>query len=161
MFRTFCMVLVSLFGFSGMPSAGAAEPEVVLTVEGELEGGKPVDFTMAELEALGSATIRTTTPWHDGVQTFEGVPMAALMKKVGANGSLLYVVALNDYSSEVPIADFEEHGVILAYKLNGEYMKVVDKGPLFVMYPFDDKEELSSELYYTRAVWQVRKITVE
>ena len=161
MFRTFCMVVVSLFGSSGMPSAGAAEPEVVLTVEGELEGGKPVDFTMAELEALGSATIRTTTPWHDGVQTFEGVPMAALMKKVGANGSLLYVVALNDYSSEVPIADFEEHGVILAYKLNGEYMKVVDKGPLFVMYPFDDKEELSSELYYTRAVWQVRKITVE
>lgn len=161
MFRAVCIVLVAFFSFSGVPFAHAAEPDVILTVDGKVDGGKSVDFTLADLEALGTATIRTTTPWHDGMQTFEGVPMTALMEKVGARGDLLYVVALNDYSSEVPVSDFEDHGVILAYKQNGKYMEVVDKGPLFVVYPFSDKQELNSELHYTRAVWQVRKITVE
>jgi len=40
-------------------------------------------------------------------------------------------------------------------------MSVRDKGPLFVIYPFDSKAELKSEQYYSRAAWQVRSITIE
>ena len=66
---------------------------------------------------------------------FEGVSLDKLMKAVGANGERVVAVALNDYSSEIPIEDFAKYKTILALKRDGEYMPVRDKGPLFVVYP--------------------------
>jgi hypothetical protein len=50
--------------------------------------------------------------------------------------------------------------VILAIKRNGEYMSVRDKGPLFVIYPYDSSPDLKSQTYYARSAWQVAKIDV-
>ena len=84
-----------------------------------------------------------------------------MLEKAGAKGQTLSVAALNNYRSEIPVSDLAEHGVILAYKQDGEYMPISDKGPLFVVYPFDADPELNTEVYYTRSAWQVRSITVE
>ena len=59
------------------------------------------------------------------------------MKQVEATGRRVSVVALNDYASEIPVEDFSKYKVILALKRNGEYMPVRDKGPLFIVYPYD------------------------
>jgi hypothetical protein len=83
------------------------------------------------------------------------------MKRIGASGERAVFVALNDYSSEIPIEDFAKYNVILALKRNGEYMPVRDKGPLFVIYPFDSKPELKNQTFYGRSVWQVAKIVVK
>lgn len=144
-----------------LPTFAGDNGKVVLTIDGNLSGGKPLDFTIAELEALGTKTIKTGTPWHDGVVTFEGVPMTVLMKHVGADGDNAAILALNNYRTDVPLSDFEQYGVILATKKNGEYMPISDKGPLFVIYPFDDNPELQSEVYFSRSAWQVRSITIE
>ena len=39
-------------------------------------------------------------------------------------------------------------------------MSVRDKGPLFVIYPFDEAPELNNETYYGRSAWQVKSIEV-
>ena len=57
--------------------------------------------------------------------------------------------------------DVTRYNVILAVKRNGEYMPVRDKGPLFIIYPFDSNPELKSQTYYSRSVWQVAKIVVK
>ncbi len=73
----------------------------------------------------------------------------------------MYVVALNDYAAEIPLADLEKHDVILARKINGKVLNIRDKGPLFIMYPFDKKPELRTKDIYSRCVWQVNRIRVE
>lgn len=143
------------------PSNAQDLSAVALTVDGQIEGGKPVDFSISELEELGTREIKTSTPWHDGIVTFEGVPLARLMEHVKATGNTAAVLALNNYSTAVPLSDFVDYGVILATRQDGAYMSVSEKGPLFVIYPFDDFHELNSELYYSRSAWQVRSITVE
>ena len=45
--------------------------------------------------------------------------------------------------------------------MDGAYMTVRNKGPLFVIYPFDAVPALQTELYYSRAAWQVRSITIK
>ncbi|OYU48096.1 MAG: oxidoreductase [Rhizobiales bacterium PAR1] len=153
---------VGLIGSATISSAETPAPgKVVLRIEGKLKDGKSVEFSRADLEKLGVSTIRTTTPWYDGVQTFEGVPLAALMHKVGADGRKAQVVALNKYRTEIPFNDFAQYQPILALKRDGQYMDVKDKGPLFIVYPFDAKPELKSEQYYGRSAWQVRTISVE
>jgi hypothetical protein len=135
--------------------------KVVLTVSGKVTNGESVDFTLTELEALGTSSITTSSPWETDAVTYVGVPMAALMSAVGAAGDKVAVLALNKYRTELPITDFADHGVILASRKNGEPMPISDKGPLFVIYPFDEKPELNNEVYHSRSAWQVRSIIIE
>lgn len=110
----------------------------ILTVSGKVAGGTAVNFTLSDLEALDRAEIVTTTPWHDGEVSFEGVAMSELMEAVGAHGTTAFVVALNNYSTETSLSDFAEFEVVLAYRKDGREMAIADKGPLFIVYPYDD-----------------------
>jgi hypothetical protein len=118
-------------------------------------------FDRAMLESLGMTSFETTTPWFTGKVKFEGVPMKKLMAAIGATGDTLVVSALNDYTSEVPISDFSKYNVILALKRDGEYMPVSNKGPLFIVYPYDTDPELQSQKFYSRSAWQVARIVVK
>jgi len=149
---------------AGAQSLSAPTDKPILTVSGKISTTNKDDtaqFDRSMLESLGMETIETTTPWYSGPVKFEGISLDKLMKRLGASGERAVFVALNDYSSEIPIEDFAKHNVILALKRNGEYMPVRDKGPLFVIYPFDSKPELKNQTFYGRSVWQVAKIVVK
>ena len=161
--------MIALVGLIGVTAAeagslGVPSEKPILTVSGtisETNRANTAQFDRAMLEALGTVTVETTTPWYNGPVKFEGVSLDKLMKQVGASGERVAVVALNDYSSEIPMEDFAKYNVILAMKRNGEYMPVREKGPLFIIYPFDSKPELKSQTFYSRSVWQVAKIVVK
>jgi hypothetical protein len=153
--------LLLLAGINTASSESETSSKVILSIETAANPGKTIHFTRAELEKIGMATIRTSTPWHDGAQVFEGVPLANLMSAAGIRGNRLNILALNKYRSELPFEDLEKYKPILALKRGGQYMEVKDKGPLFIMYPFDEKPEIKTEQYYGRAAWQVRSMTVE
>lgn len=136
----------------------------VLRVGGRIaiqnEGNEAV-FDRAMLEALGMTSFTTATPWYDGPQTFEGVLMTRLLERIGAQGEMVTAIALNDYSTDIPISDFARFGVLLALKREGVYMPVRDKGPLFIVYPYDTSPELKSPRYYGRSAWQVARMVVK
>jgi hypothetical protein len=142
-------------------AAPAHAEETILTVTGNTTAAAEISFTLSDIEALGTARIVTTTPWHDGEVTFEGVPMSRLMEAVGAHGTTIVVHALNEYSIAIPLSDFARFEAIMAFKTDGRYMEVADKGPLFIVYPYDDVAEVNNALYYARSVWQVRNIEIE
>ena len=39
-------------------------------------------------------------------------------------------------------------------------MPVRDKGPFFIIYPYDSSAALRTEQYYARSAWQVASLTV-
>ncbi len=164
-----CAVVLAAVVALAIPPAVAGElPQPVgkpiLTIQGKIatvNQDGTAKFDLAMLEHLGTTTIETKTPWFDGPVTFEGVPLSRLMSAVEASGKTIVAVALNDYSSEIPIEDISKYKVILALKRNGEYMPVRDKGPLFIVYPYDSAPELKSQTYYGRSVWQIAKLVVK
>lgn len=157
------LLAVSLAMPAGAAPLGQPSGKPVLVVEGDIgvtnRAGEAV-FDMAMLEALGTVSVTTTTPWYTDPVTFEGVPMERLMGAVGAAGSEVVAVALNDYTTEIPISDFAEYGAILALKRDGRYMPIRDKGPLFIVYPYDSRSELHSQKFYGRSVWQLARLVV-
>jgi hypothetical protein len=138
----------------------ASADDTILSVTGKVTGGE-INLTLAQIEAMGSANIVTTTPWHDGLTTFEGVPMARFLEVVGAHGTTAYVQALNDFSMDMPLSDLIRFDAIMAFKTDGKYMEIADKGPLFIVFPYDDVSEVRNELFYARSVWQIRSIEIE
>ena len=148
-------------GHAGYAQSAAEKP--LLTISGKITNTTPegATFDRSKLEALGMETIETKTPWYKETVKFEGVPLEKLMAAVGANGDRVQAIALNDYSVEIPIEDFAKHHAILALKRDGEYMSVRDKGPLFVVYPYDSDPELRSQKFYSRSAWQVNRLIVK
>jgi hypothetical protein len=150
-----------------LPARAGALPvptgSVILTISGRVtvvNRDNTAQFDRAGLESLGMESFTTSTPWFDGPQTFEGVPMARIMRTVGAQGTVVTAIALNDYSTEIPMTDFTRYNVLLALKRNGEYMRVRDKGPLFIVYPYDSAPELRGQPYYGRSAWQLSQLVV-
>jgi hypothetical protein len=167
--RQLAAVLVGIWGMIAAMAVSAGtlpspSEQPILTISGKIDTtnkGDTAQFDRTMLEALGTVSIETTTPWYEGRQRFEGVSLAKLMSYIGAKGEHVVAIALNDYVTEIPLSDFVEHGPILAMKRNGEYMPVRDKGPLFIVYPFDSKIELKKQLYYGRCAWQVARLVVK
>lgn len=138
--------------------------EIILTISGRIENTNSegiAQLDRAMLEGLGLVDIKTATPWFDSEMVFSGVPFSRLLEFVGAEGETITAVALNDYEVDIPISDTVETGVILASRLNGEEMTVRNKGPLFVIYPYDDMRELDNQTYYSRSAWQVTRLNIE
>lgn len=167
MFKLIASASLAFLMITGAASAGdLAKPtgKIVLTVSGKIdnrnsEGGAMFDLGM--LEALPSRKSAVNTPWYTAKTTFEGPLGSALLDAVGAKGEKLRVIALNDYAAEIPIEDFRKYPVILATKLDGNPMSVREKGPIFVIYPFDADPSLYNEKYFNRSVWQVKSIEVQ
>lgn len=137
--------------------------KTILTVTGAITNtneGSAAMFDRSMLEVLGLDGFETTTPWYDRPVRFDGIRMQRLMQAVGAFGTRVTAIALNDYVVDIPMADFDRYGVLLAMKRDGMDMPVRDKGPLFIVYPFDSKPELKSHQFYSRSAWQVAKLVV-
>lgn len=160
------VILAAAILLSGASAALALDPPkgpVVLTVSGaiaNLNGPNGAEFDMEMLKALEQKTTTSATPWTEGTVTFDGPLGRALLDAVGATGETMKVIALNDYSADVPVADFRQHDVILATRMDGKEMSVRDKGPLFMIYPFDKEPDLYTEVYFNRSVWQISKIEI-
>jgi len=157
----------AFFLFAGAAVAGnLALPKGtrILTIEGAIsnsnkDGTAILDIDM--LDALPGREAEMETPWTNGMTRFSGPLAREVLDLVGADGSIVRVKALNDFEAEIPIDDFLRFDVMLATRIDGELISVREKGPVFIIYPFDEEPQLYTERYFNRSVWQVMSITVE
>ena len=137
--------------------------EIILTISGEtLNTNSDVGavFDLDMLQALPQTTIATTTIWTEGEQAFVGVELAELAELVGFEGTTLKASAVNDYSVDIPISDAVPGRAMIAYQRNGATMPLRDKGPLWIVFPFDSGTEFQRESIYARSIWQLNRIAV-
>lgn len=156
---------ISLVALTALPvwasDLGTPTGPVVLTVSGNIDMTNSDNIAQLDLgliEALDKTTIETTTIWTEGLQVFEGVSLAALVEELGIGGTTLRATAINDYAVEIPLDDAVEGGPIVAYKLNGKVMTLRDKGPLWIVYPYDADAAYRTEVIYSRSIWQLDRI---
>lgn len=135
----------------------------VLTISGAIglkNAGEVARFDMKMLEALPQHSFTTRTPWFDRPVQFTGPLLADVLAAVKAQGGSIRASAINDYTITIPMADASAHQVIVARLLDGKPMAVRDKGPLFVIYPFDSDAALRTSVYYERSIWQLKSLDV-
>lgn len=152
---------------SGLPGAQALEKPsdvVVLTLSGQISQvneGKTAVFSMQMLSRLPQHTVFTKSPWFPSGAEFTGPLLRDVLSAVGAKGKTVTAYTLNDYKTEIPLEDAYKYDVILARLMNGKPMAVRDKGPLFVVYPFDAVPALQTQVYYNRSAWQLAHLHID
>ena len=147
-----------------LPAPGG---EPALTIAGAVSrpnAGSEVALDLATIAGLGAGTIETTTDWewHDGPQTFTGVPLLSVLDAAGATGDTLTVTAADAYASTMSRADLTKHDALLATALNGAPLTAESFGPLWLVFPYDAMADPAERKAYTdRSVWSVVRIDVE
>lgn len=164
-FLSWLLLIISLGSVSARAAERLPSPDgpVLLVVSGAIEQTNApgeARFDRAMLEAIGMATLKTSTVWTDGVKTFEGIPLRKVLERVGARGSTIVASALNDYSVEFPLSDAVEHGPLLALKVDGRVLLPRDKGPIWIVYPRDSRSALQDPRYDQRWVWQLTRLHI-
>lgn len=142
----------------------AATGKVVLTLTGRISrptAGQRAEFDMPTLAALPQTRFSTHTPWEPQLRRFTGPLLRDVLTLAGAQGSLLKAKALNDYRVDIPVSDSQRFDVIIARLLDDQPMRVRDRGPLFIIYPFDSDGELRAQRYFARSVWQLCCLDVQ
>lgn len=163
---SFFLVLVSFA--QGAAAEGSQTPltdsqlsMVVLTVSyGDGSGRAQRSMTLGEMQALPLAGFETHTVWTEGVQRFEGVWLSDVVAELGIESGLLELSALNEYLVEFEVNGLAERRALVAYLHNGEAMSPRDKGPLWVVFPYDDGPEFQTEITYASSIWQLDRIDV-
>ena len=163
MIRFFYMLVLAaglLLWVKPIHAEESAEDAILLsvTIEGNEEAS--LQLNRKALENLGPVIVETSTIWTEGKQKFTGVPLANVLAQIGIQEGTLIATAINDYSVEIPVSDALPDGPILAYLLDGKPMSVRDKGPIWLIYPFDQKPEYQTETIFSRSIWQLDRLHV-
>jgi hypothetical protein len=158
-------IFAAVFVAHAAPAQTLPQPsdDIVLTVTGDIavsnaEGAAVFDRAM--LEAMEPVEFTTNTMWTDGPQVFTGVLLLDLLAMLGVTEGTIRATAINDYAVDIPVSDAIEGGPIVAYLLNGKPMSVRDKGPLWIVYPYDSKRQYRSEVIYSRSIWQLDRMEI-
>lgn len=159
------LVTAGLVALAAPVLAAPAQADApVLAVRGLIaapRGADGVELTLAALQRLPQHSFATSTPWTRGPNTYSGPLLRDVLDLVKANGHQLKAAALNDYTVTIPVEDARRFGVILALQVDGKPIPVRERGPLFVIYPFDQEARLRTPLFYSRAIWQLKSLRVE
>lgn len=155
-------IAASMAGAVHASMLGLPNGPVILTVSGSItrtNDGDVANFDRAMLAEMDWKTLDTFTRWTDGPTEFAGVTLADVLEAVGAKGSKILATALNDYTVEIPISDIEEHNVFLALDMNGEPMKIRDKGPIWVIYP-QSVDDAPNSNFNEKMIWQLKSLQI-
>jgi len=153
------LAVIVFAAWAAAVSAGDEAP-VLLSVRLAEDDAPAAHYTIEDLRSLAPVTIETETIWTSGPQQFTGVPLAVLMERMGVSSGHLVAHAANDYSVEIPVSDAVEGGPIVAFERNGAEMSLRNKGPLWVVYPYDSNPAYRTEEVYSRSIWQLDRIVI-
>jgi hypothetical protein len=156
--------LVSTFSVAMAEVPPAPKGEAILFVDGAITHtnvGTETQFDLEALMAQASVTFTTSTTWTEGTPTFTGVPLKALLDAVGATGTTVTATALNSYAIDIPVDSLNDEAPIVAYHIDGKSFSRRDKGPLWIVYPYDSSADYRNDLIYGRSIWQLERLTVK
>lgn len=136
-----------------------AQAETLLRIE---RGDAPaLELDRAALEQLPRHSFSTSTQWTAGALEFTGVPLRDLLSLADITTGTIRAVALNDYAVSMIVDDLGESVPIVAYLINGEPFSRREKGPLWIVYPYDSGAEYRTEVAYGTSVWQLVRLVAE
>lgn len=136
-----------------------ADQGVLLRLVGP--SGEERQLTMADLDALPQHSFTTGTLWTSGPKLYSGPSLHDTLALVGmTDESSVIAVAANDYRVDFKPGAIESDVPIIATRIDGEPYGLRERGPLWIIYPFDSNIRFQTEVAYSQSIWQLVELHV-
>ncbi|MGR5260132.1 molybdopterin-dependent oxidoreductase [Vibrio astriarenae] len=122
--------------------------------------GRTLTLSLQQIEqSLPMHSFSTKLPWHDEELDFSGFRLDELIEHFEiAPPTHVTISALNDYRADIHWSEITHFNPIVAYRLNGEEIKIRDKGPYWLVFDVQRYPALDDHTYYEKMVWQISDI---
>lgn len=115
-----------------------------------------VHYTQSDILALDSFSLVSQTPWTQGQLHFQGARLETLIADAGIEAEQVFAKALNEYSVIIPLKTAIEEGAFIAVQIDGEMMRVRDKGPFWIVFPWSERPDLLERDVRSWSIWQLQ-----
>jgi len=157
----FCAALILASPMTAQTATenGSDQEGALLTVT--LETGESVSFDRKTLDSLPQETFRTSTTWTEGIIEFSGPALRDVLEFAGVKtDSSIVARAINDYQVVFEPHHIEDSIPIIATKLDGAPFSRRDRGPLWIVFPYDSSDDYRTEDVISLSIWQLVDLTV-
>lgn len=154
-FGSFALLTILLGGTT--PARSDAAQAVLLTVN--LPGGAQ-GLSLADLDSFEQHSFTTSTIWTTGLMEFSGPALTDVVASTGAGTAGLRLRAANDYSITLNPSVLEADAPIIATRINGQTFTLRERGPLWLVFPYDAHARFRTEQIFAASIWQLTDIDV-
>ena len=154
---------LQLAGTSTLVAASAGRvraDDTRLVLDAKGDGTALRSFTDSDLMALPQVTFTTSTIWTTAAAQFSGPSLASVLAASGAADGDIRTTAINDYKVDIPRVWIEPASPIIATRIDGAPFGIREKGPLWVVFPFDSDDRFQTEEVYSFSIWQLTQIQI-
>ena len=159
MVKAILIGLVLYFGLAPVPSLADNTP--LLTVKSG--SASPLVLSLKDLDLLPQHGFETTTQWTEGQLAFSGPALKDVLGLVDAGTDPreeIHMIAANQYEVLLDPSLLEDDVPIVATRIDGKTYGIRDKGPLWVVFPYDLDTGYQREGIYSASIWQLIEISV-
>jgi hypothetical protein len=154
-------VFLTVTGEIDHPNRGAVDPDIdKLFAFNEVSFDSGASFDLGTLLDLPQATVRADFPKDGPTVEFTGPLLADVLDVAGAGGDVVTIRAMDGYAIEVPRAELEQKGAVVALARDGKPLGIGDFGPTQIVFPRADRAELA-DMPDDWWIWQIYHIVVE
>jgi len=132
----------------------------VAPTNGPMADSRSVNFDRARLDDLPQQEFTTSTIWTVGDLSFSGPSLFDVLGAADVSGSTVHLVAANGYEVRMAWEEIEETVPIVATRIDGEPFSVREKGPLWIVFPYDLDPSYRTEAVYALSIWQLTDLRV-
>ncbi|MBI9045746.1 MAG: molybdopterin-dependent oxidoreductase [Anaerolineaceae bacterium] len=142
------------------------QEEIILEVSGDISTtnqGEKLVFDIKTLESLGLIQYSVMDPWFNAENLYTGVQLSVLLDIAGisADATHLNFTAMDDYQISIPVEDAYKWPVLLATRVNGEYISISDAGPTRIIYPYETFPEIDITTKRNLWIWNIKTLEIE
>ncbi len=145
--------IMTALALAALPTLASAQ-DILRVTNGDLT----IELTKDDIAKLDQTTFETTTIWTEGKIEFSGPSLLSILALAGITEGVLSLTAVNDYIIEISVADITDEAPIIANLMNGEPFSRREKGPYWVVYPYDSDVKFQNEETYAQSIWQLLSI---
>ncbi len=135
----------------------AITDEVVLTI---FEEGEPLQkYSQKMLDVHPeSFSLSTMTPWTNAVDQYKAIPLKSILGSIINKYDTLHLKAENGFEVHENIRFLLDADAFLAFKKNGQFMRLRDKGPVWLLFPYSQRPKLDDAFHNQVAVWMLYEV---
>lgn len=142
--------LITLVALFSTPTLVAAADSLTIT-----NGDTVVELQSEDVVALQQTSFETSTIWTEGTINFSGPSLKSVLELADITDGVVTLTALNDYAIKIAVEDITENAPIVAYLMNDEPFSRREKGPYWVVFPYDSDTKYQQEEIYAVSIWQL------
>lgn len=142
--------------------AQVADGSARIRLDGNLAAEVPSQLSVLQIEAIGTHEVEAYNPYEKRSDRYTGVWLKDLVTHLGASSTQQVTTsAIDDYVVTFKAFEWQQQRILIATRVNGQYIGFAQKGPLRIVYPDFDRADPVYQANLPKWMWMITRISFE